>query len=92
MFSDCVKRMHLRGMEVVEYCKRRELLVMKRKMGYDDGVSIEDTSNEVFVTDYVKHLVCVYSSEGDFIRKFGKEQLNRHMAFVYLENSYLSQV
>ena len=82
-FSDCVKRMHLREIEAVEYSKRREPLVMKGKMGYGEGevidpggISIDDTSNEVFVTDYVKNLVCVYSSEANFIRKFGKEQLN----------------
>ena len=82
-FSDFVKRMHLREIEAVEYCKRREPLVMKVKMGYGEGevfdpqgMSIDDTSNEVFVVDYYKGLVCLYSSEGDFIRNFGKEQLN----------------
>ena len=82
-FSDCVKRMYLRKIEAAEYCKRREPLVMKVKMGYGEGevidplgISIDDMSNEVFVVDYVKKLVDVYSSEGDFIRKFGEEQLN----------------
>ena len=81
--SDCVMRMHLREIEAVEYCKRKEPLVMKGKRGYGDGeiitpygISIDDTSNEVFVADYYKHLVCVYSSEGDFIRKFGGDWLN----------------
>ena len=82
-FSDCVKSMHLREIEAVEYSKRREPLVMKGKRGYGEeevihplGISIDDTSNEVFVVDYYKALVYVYSSERDFIRKFGKEQLN----------------
>ena len=82
-FFDCVKKMHLREIEAVEYCKRREPLVMKGKMGYGEGevvdpcgISIDDTSYEVFVVDNYKLLVCVYSSEGDFIRKFGEEQLN----------------
>ena len=82
-FSDFVKRMHLRELEAVEYCKRREPLVMKGKIGYGEGevigpsgISIDDTSNEVFVIDNYKDLVCVYSSEGDFIRKFGEEQLD----------------
>ena len=82
-FSDCVERMHSRGVETVAYRKRREPLVMKGRRGYGEeeiinpqGISMDDTSNEVFVVDYYKLLVCVYSSEGDFIRKFGKEQLN----------------
>ena len=78
-FSDCVKRMHLRDIEALEYCKRREPLIMKGKRGYGEeevihplGISIDDTSNEVFVADYYKALVYVYSSERDFIRKFGQ--------------------
>ena len=83
-FSDCVKRMHLREIEAVEYCKRREPLVMKGKVGHGEGevidplcIFIDDTSNEVFVVDSYKKLVYVYSSEGDFIRKFGEKQLIR---------------
>ena len=83
-FSDSVKRIHLREIESVEYCKRREPLVMKGKIGYGEvevinpqGISIDNTSNEVFALDYVEKLVCVYSSEGVFIIKFGEEQLNR---------------
>ena len=82
-FSDCVKRMHLREIEAVEYSKRREPLVMKGRVGLGEGevinpkgISIDDTSNEVFFVDYFKGLVYVYSSEGDFIRKFGEEQFN----------------
>ena len=81
--SDCVMRIHLREIEAVENSKRREPLVMKVKRGYGDGeiitpygISIDDTRNEVFVADYIKNLVCVYSSEGDFIRKFGEDWLN----------------
>ena len=83
-FSDCVKSMHLREIEAVEYRNRREPLVMKGKRGFDEGevinpsgISIDSTSNEVFVADYVKHLVHVYSSEGNFIRKFAKGKLDR---------------
>ena len=83
-FFHFVKRMHLRDLEAVEYCKRREPLVMKGKMGYGEeetinplGISIDDTSNEVFVVDNYKDLVSVYSSDGDFIRNFGKEKLTR---------------
>ena len=83
-FSDCVQRIHLREIEAVEYCKRREPLVMKGNIGYGEGevidphgISIDDASNEVFVVDYYKHLVCVYSSEGNFMRKFGEKQLNK---------------
>ena len=79
-FSDCVKRMHLRNIEALEHCERREPLVMKVKVGYGEGevinpcgISIDDTNNEVLVTDQIKQLVCVYSSEGDFIRKFGEQ-------------------
>ena len=82
-FSDCVKRMHLREIEAVEYSKRREPLVMKVKRGCGEsevfdlkGISIDDTSSEVFIVDRFKDLVNVYSFEGHFIRKFGKEQLN----------------
>ena len=82
-FSDCVKRMHLREIEAVEYCKRREPLVMKGKRGYGEGevfnpqgISVDDLSNEVFILDYYKDLVCVYTSEGDFIGKFGEKKLN----------------
>ena len=71
-FSDCVKRMHLREIEAVEYCKRREPLIMKGKRGLGEGevidpkgMSIDDTSNEVFVVDCYKDLFYVYSSEGD---------------------------
>ena len=81
-FSDCVKRMHLREIEAVEYTKRREPLVMKVKRGFGEGeliipksLSIDDASNEVFVVDWSKDLVRVYSSEGDFIRKFGEKHL-----------------
>ena len=79
-FSDDVKRMHLREIEGVEYCKRRQPLVMKGKRGFGEGevitphgISIDNTSNEVFVVDYYQALVCVYTSEGDFIRKFGRK-------------------
>ena len=82
-FSDCVKRMHLREMETVDYGKRREPLVMKVKRGCGDGevitpkgIAIDDASNEVFVVDWYIDLVIVFSSEGDFIRKFGEEQLD----------------
>ena len=81
-FSDCIKRMHLREIEAVEYKKRIKPLVMKVRMGNGEeevinpiDISIDDTNNEVFVADYIKKLVYVYSSEGDFIRKFGEEQL-----------------
>ena len=81
-FSDCVKRMHLREIEAVEYCKRREPLVMKVKRGFGEGevidpkaVSIDDTSNEVFIIDSFKALVYVYSSEGHFLRQFGEKLL-----------------
>ena len=81
-FSECVKRIHLRE-EAVEYKRRREPLVMKGKRGFNEGeviepqgIAIDDTNNEVFVVDCYKALVCVYSSEGDFIRKFGNEKLN----------------
>ena len=83
-FSDCVKKMHLREIEAVEYSKRREPLVMEVKRGLGDGevinpkgISIDDTSNEVFIVDCYKDLVYIYTSEGDFIRKFGEEQLNQ---------------
>ena len=84
-FSDFVKRIHLREIEAVEYKTiRRKPLVMKVKIGYGEGevidpqgIAIDVTSNEVFVADDVKQLVDVYSSEGDFIRKFGEEQLKR---------------
>ena len=82
-FSDCVKRMHLREIEAVEYSKRREPLVMEGKRGVGEeevidpkGVSIDDTSNEVFVVDIQIDLVSVFSSEGDFIRKIEEEQLD----------------
>ena len=82
-FSDCVKKMHLREIEAVGYSKRREPLVMKGKRGFGEGkvinplgIYIDDMRNEVFVVDYYKELVYVYSSEGDFIRKFGEKQLN----------------
>ena len=82
-FSDCVKRMHLREIEAVEYCKRREPLVMKGKRGFGEGeftgpqgISIDDASNEVFVADYYRALVVVYSSEGDSMRKLGEKRLN----------------
>ena len=82
-FSDCVKRMYLREIEAVEYCKRREPLVMKGKRGFGEGevitphaISIDDLNNKVFVVDYYRHLVCVYTSEGDFVRKFGEKELN----------------
>ena len=82
-FTDCVKRMHLRGLEAVEYCKRREPLIMKGKRGYGErevivpyGMAIDVTSDEVFVVDFYNSLVCVYSSEGELVRKFGEEQLN----------------
>ena len=82
-FSDCVKRVHLREIETVEYCKRREPLVMKGKKGFGEGevitpkgITIDDASNEVFIVDWYKTVVSVYSSEGDFVRKFGEEQLD----------------
>ena len=82
-FSDCVKRMHLREIETVEYCKRREPLVMKVKKGYGEGevinplcISIDNMSNEVFVIDHNKDLVFIYTSKGDFLRKFGGEKVN----------------
>ena len=82
-FSNCVKRMHLREIESVEYYKRREPLAMKEKRGFGEGevispqgIAIDDTSNEVFVVDYHIDLVCVYSSEGDCIAEFGAELLN----------------
>ena len=81
--SDCVKRIYLREIEAVEYCKRREPLVMKMKRGYGEGevitphaISIDNLNNEVFVVDYYRDLVCVYTSEGDFVRKFGGKELN----------------
>ena len=82
-FSDFVNRMHLREIEAVEYGKRRKPLVMKGNIGYGEGevidplsIAVDNASNEVFVVDYFKYLVCVYSSEGDLIRQFGKEKLN----------------
>ena len=82
-FSDCVKRMHLREIESLDYSKRKRPLVMKGKRGFCEGevitpqgLSIDDLSNEVFVVDYYKHFVYLYSFEGDFIRKFGEEHLD----------------
>ena len=83
-FSDCVKRMHLREIEATVYGRRREPLVMKGKRGYCEGefidpqgLSIDHMNNEVFVVDCYKALVYVYSSEGNFMRKFGEKSLNR---------------
>ena len=82
-YSDCLRRIHLREIEVVKYSKRREPLVMKVKLGYGEGevinpqgISIDDTNNEVFVIDHYKDLVCIYTSEGNFIGKFGGVKLN----------------
>ena len=94
-FSDCVKRMHLRELEAVEYFKRREPLVMKVKRGFGEGevinskgISIDDASNEVFVVDWYDDLVYVFSSEADFLRKFGDEQLDSPYG-IYLSGEFI---
>ena len=82
-FSGCVKRMHLREIEAMEYIKRREPLVMKGKRGYGEeevftprGISFDSATDEVFIAEYHKDLVCVYSFGGNYIRKFGNKRLS----------------
>ena len=78
-FTQCVNKIHLRYCLPVEYNKRREPVVMEGITGRGEGyigsasdVAVDGDTGHVYVTEYVKHVVCVYSLEGDFIREFGE--------------------
>ena len=77
-----INRIHLRDCGVVEFKRRREPLVMTGKRGgnagemYEPkGVAVDRETDLVFVADFCKELISVYSLEGEFIKSFGDGKL-----------------
>ena len=81
---DCVKKIHLRDSLCVEYDKRRDPIVMKGRRGVGEGdmryvraIAVDKEMDLVYVTDWDKDIVNVYSTEGDFVRKIVSDKLCR---------------
>ena len=79
---DCVKKIHLRDSLCVEYNKRRDPIIMKGRrgvgegdMGYVRAIAVDEEMDLVYVTDWYKYVVNVYSIEGDFVRKIVSDKL-----------------
>ena len=80
-FSKCVRHIYLRETEAIRYSKREAPLVMRGKKGTGErevhqprGICIDGITNEVFVADKMKHLIFIFSQDGDFIRRFGRSE------------------
>ena len=78
--TQCVNKIHLRDCVSVEYNKRREPVVMKGKRGAGEeglgsasDVAVDKEMDLVYVSGYFKDVICVYSLEGEFVRKFGNK-------------------
>ena len=78
----CVKKIHLRDSLCVEYNKRREPIVMKCRTGVGEGdmrmpgaIAVDKEMDLVYVTDYDKDVVNIYSIEGNFVRKLVIDKL-----------------
>ena len=76
-FTQCVNKIHLRDCLPVEYNKRREPVVTTGRRGAGEGdigsvsgIAVDREMDLVYVSDFVKHVICVYSLEGDFVREF----------------------
>ena len=79
-FTQCVNNIHLRDCVSVEYNKRREPVVMKGKRGAGEeglgsasDVTVDRETDLVYVAGCLKDVICVYSLEGEFVRKFGNK-------------------
>ena len=73
-----IDRIHLRDCGDIEFLRRREPLVMTGKRGGSEGeifrpfgIAVDMETDSVFVADFYKHLISVYSLEGEFIKSFG---------------------
>ena len=78
----CVKKIHLRDSLCVEYNKRREPIVMKGRTGTGEGdmglsgaIAVDKEMDLVYVTDLYKHVVNVFSLEGNFVGKITNDKL-----------------
>ena len=82
--EQCVNKFHLNECGAMEFCKRREPCVMKR-LGDDNlgrivlgfGLALDTDTDLLYVTDYIKKYICIFSKDGEFMKKFGKENLDR---------------
>ena len=82
-FEQCVNKFHLNECGAMEFCKRREPCVMK-KLGNDKlgenvngfGLAVDTDTDLLYVTDYIKSYIGIFSKDGEFIKKFGKEHLD----------------
>ena len=80
--SASINRIHLRDCGVVEFKRRREPLVMAGKRGGNAGeiylpygIAVDRETELVFVADFYKQFISVYSLEGEFIKNFGDGKL-----------------
>ena len=78
----CVKKIHLRDSLCVEYNKRREPIVRKGRTGAGEGdmgmpgaIAVDKEMDLVYVTDWYKNVVNVFSIEGNFVRKIANDKL-----------------
>ena len=80
--SASINRIHLRDCGVVEFKRRREPLVMTGKRGGNAGdiyrpygIAVDRETDLVFVADFYRQFISVYSLEGEFIKNFGDGKL-----------------
>ena len=81
-FEQCVNTFHLNECGAMEFCKRREPCVMK-KLGNEKlggsvngfGLAVDTDTDLLYVTDCIKKCICMFSKDGEFMKKFGEENL-----------------
>ena len=92
----CVKKIHLRDSLCVEYNKRREPIVMKCRTGVGEGdvgssgaIAVDKEMDLVYVTDYDKDVVNIYSIEGNFVRKLVIDKLIGPYGICFLSDEFV---
>ena len=80
--EQCVNTFHLSECGVMEFCKRREPCFMKR-LGNDNlgrnfigyGLALDTDTDQLYVTDICKKIVCIFLRDGEFMKIFGEGNL-----------------
>ena len=82
-FEQCVNKCHLNECGVMEFCKRREPCVMKRFGNVESGrnvmgsgLAVDTDTDLLYVCDYCRNSVCIFSKEGEFVNSFGEGKMN----------------
>ncbi|KAI6658019.1 Outer membrane phospholipase A [Oopsacas minuta] len=75
----CMNTFHLREC-VAKFGKRKEPVAMKRITNEGDNITgfdltVDKETNLLYVTDYYKGLVHIFSQEGELLKSFGEQRL-----------------